>query len=685
MAGLLATLQKLPRDVRDTLFLVAVIAWITAPHASTLPIWCVAMSACALVWRSWIAIRGKTLPSRWLLTVLLMLATAANLYSYHTLLGRDAGVTLLFVLLSLKTLEMHSRRDAFVIFFLGFFALLSNFLFSQSLLTAVAMLLGLLGLLTALINAHMPIGRPSLLQAAKLAGSMALLGAPIMVALFVFFPRVAPLWGMPGDALQGRSGLSSNMRVGSVASLALDDSVVMRIRFEASPPKQSDLYFRGPVLSTFDGREWHALQSVFSKRFQTKADLQVNGEAYKYTVTLNPSFNPWLPVLDATKDAPEISGFHASMNEDLQWVTDHNINDIVRFRATSYPAFSHGPVNRHASLQDFLNLPRGFNPRTRELADSMQKDPQLANADTETLVNAVLNRLKTGGYEYTLAPGESGIHSADEFWFDNRRGFCEHIASAFVILMRDLNVPARVVTGYQGGEMNSIDGYWTVRQRDAHAWTEVWMDGRGWVRVDPTSAVAPGRTGTFERLTPPRSVVAQALQGVAPTLSIDLRALWDAANNGWNQWVLNYTESRQFDLMRNLGFTSPDWQDLSYVLIAMVVTFSLGAALWSLWDRLHQDPWLRLLQRARRKLQKAGLDIPDNAPPRTMAKKLMLQQQLPMQHRKELSEWLQKLEYIRYASDSEKKGITVKAALDVLEHEFRKLPWPLTPAHPENP
>ena len=208
MTAWLDRLNHLPREARDTLFLLVVIGWIIAPQFDHLPVWCSAMAAVLLVLRGVLAVRNQSLPSRWWLLVLLVLASAATYASHRTLLGRDAGVTSIVVLLSLKTLEMRGRRDAFVVFFLGFFTLLSNFFFSQSLLTAAAMLVGLLGLLTALVNAHMPVGRPPLLEAARTAGWMALLGAPIMAVLFVLFPRVAPLWGLPSDALVGRSGLS---------------------------------------------------------------------------------------------------------------------------------------------------------------------------------------------------------------------------------------------------------------------------------------------------------------------------------------------------------------------------------------------------------------------------------------------------------------------------------------------
>ncbi len=585
------TLRNLPRDARDTLFLLAVIAWIIAPQVGHLPVWCTAMAAIILLWRGYTAVQGLALPSRWWLLALLVLATAATLFTHRTLFGQEAGVTFIVVLLALKTLEMRARRDAFVIFFLGFFTMLSNFFVSQSLLTAACMLVALLGLLGALVNSHMPVGRPPLWQVIKRAGGMALLGAPIMVVLFMLFPRMAPLWGVPTDTNQGRSGLSERMQVGTMAKLALDGSVAMRLQFDGPTPRQADLYFRGPVLSTFDGREWSPLRSGFAPQLQTTPELQVSGAALRYQVTLEGNNRPWVLTLDATPDKPTLPGYKLSMTRDLQWVAERPLSGLVRYQVQSYPTFRHGPSQPVVGLQDYVELPPGFNPRTLQLAADLRRNPQYARADAATLVGAVLQRLRTGGYTYTLEPGLFGTHSADEFWFDSKQGFCEHIASSFVVLMRALDVPARIVTGYQGGETNAVDGLWTVRQSDAHAWAEVWMGAQGWVRVDPTSAVAPGRTGSLQRLLPPTNAFAQAIgAAVNPAFVLNLRAMWEAANNRWNQWVLNYTETQQLNLLRNLGFASPSWQDLAYVLIGIVVLVSLAGAGCTLWERHHQDP-----------------------------------------------------------------------------------------------
>ncbi len=670
------TLATLPRDARDTLFMLGVIAWVIAPQIAHLPWWASSLAAGFLLWRAVLAWQGQPLPQRWLLLIAVTIAVGATLLTYRTILGRDAGVTLVVLLLTLKTLELRARRDALVVFFLGFFTLLSNFFFSQSLLTAAAMLVALMGLLTALVNAHMPVGRPPLLLPLRTAAMMAALGTPIMLALFMFFPRMAPLWGLPNDALTGRSGLSGTMEVGNVAKLALDDSVVMRIRFdtpEQKAPAASQLYFRGPVLSDFDGRQWRApsvRQDPFAEQWALPANLRVRGEPVRYTVTLEPHQRPWLLLMEAAKARPALAGMHSLMGPDLQWLSSRPISDVVRYSAESYPDFLHGPTRPSPGLQAMAALPSTSNPRTVAWVRQLRAEPAIAAGGTPALVAALLAQLKTGGYSYTLEPGVYGTDSADEFWFDRKAGFCEHIASSFVIALRAAGVPARIVTGYQGGELNGVDGYWTVRQSDAHAWAEVWQEGRGWVRVDPTGAVAPSRIGLFQRLAAPQGIFGAAVGSViSPGMVQQLRAVWEAMNNHWNQWVLNYTQSRQLDLLKALGFSTPSWQDLTRILAGLLGLAALLGAAWTLWERRQHNPWLRLLARTRQRLAQAGLSLPDSTPPRAIATQVQAHFGPSAQP---LCAWLLELEQSRYAPPQQ-----AVPTLRNLQRRWSQLPWPV--------
>ena len=677
-------LRYLPRDARDTLFLLGVIAWVIVPQMQHLPIWCSALAVIVLVWRGTLAWQSKPLPSKWWLVGLLLLTVAATLFTHKTLLGRDAGVTLIVVLLSLKTLELRARRDAFVVFFLGFFTMLTNFFFSQSLLVAAAMMVALMGLLTALVNAHRLVGQPPLKESLKTAGFMVLLGAPIMALLFVLFPRLAPLWGVPGDAMVGRSGLSANMEVGTIAKLALDDSIAFRINWNLAAgqqiPSANAQYFRGPVLTSFDGRNWRPSTTPIARRFPVLANLQTSGDTLSYEVTLEPTQRPWIFVLEAATAQPDVPGHDVTMSNELQWISNRPVTDLLRYKASSSTQFRHGPLQQGGQqaigLQDFLELPPGFNPRTLQLAAEIRRDSRFAQAGGAVLVAEVLNRLRTGGYTYTLEPGVYGANTADEFWFDRKEGFCEHIASAFVILMRALDIPARIVTGYQGGELNAVDGYWTVRQRDAHAWAEVWQAGLGWVRVDPTGAVSPGRVGSFERLAAPQGTVGAAFGAVIPTgLITQMRAAWEAVNNSWNQWVLNYSQAKQLDLLKNLGFQSPSWEDLGKVLAGIVTLVGLIGAAFTFWERHHQDPWLRMLSRVRKQLAQAGLPSDASTPPRQLAAQALAKFG---DAARPLHDWLLQFDALRYRPQEAAKTQHALATLKTAFPRFK--PTPVAPS-----
>jgi transglutaminase-like putative cysteine protease len=614
--------RHLPRDARDTLFLLGVIGWTILPHLAHLAWWCSLLAVLVLMWRARLALDNAPLPGRWTLVGVLVMAATFTLITERTLLGKEAGVTMLVLLMVLKTLELRARRDALVVFFLGFFLVLTNFLYSQSIAVAAAMLVSVWGLLTALVLAHMPVGQPSLRQAGTLSAKAAMLGAPVMVVLFVLFPRIGPLWGLPQDA-GARTGLSGTMRMGGVAEIANDDSVAFRIRFKANPPAPQTLYFRGPVLARFDGVEWRRLEPTFPPDWQLGAELRVQGEPVDYEMTLEPSRLTTLPLLEATParaDAtPNVLGWRVIPRNDLEWIVDRPVTERLRFQARAWPRFQHGPTERTWGLRDHVNLPPGFNPRMLQWAAQLRQDPRYATAGADALAAVLLGEIRKGGFVYTLSPGEYGRDAVDEFWFDRRVGFCEHYAASFVVAMRALGIPARVVTGYQGTDPAPVDGYWIVRQSHAHAWAEYWQAGRGWVHADPTAAVAPDRVVQSRNLEPRRGLMAEAISNMSPETLARLRQMWEGVNNRWNQWVLGYSRSQQFNLMERMGVRSPSWSDLGLVLIWLGSGAALAGALWAWWDRHRQDPWQRLHARVRQRLQRLGLATEPHHPPRTLA------------------------------------------------------------------
>jgi transglutaminase-like putative cysteine protease len=614
----LGRLRHLPREARDTLFQLVVIAWTIAPHAMHLAPWCVGLAAVILLVRARLAIVGAPLPSRWTLLAVLLLAVGLTLAGERTLLGKEAGVTMLVVLMALKTLELRARRDAMVVFLLGFFLVLTNFLYSQSPLVALAMVVSVWGLLTALTLAHMPVGVPALATAGRVAARAALLGLPVMLMLFLLFPRIAPLWGLPNDA-GGRTGLSGSLTMGGVAELANDDSIALRVRFlDRAPPRES-LYFRGPVLSVFDGRDW-----TRPRRLDAAAPAELSGRPLRYEMMLEPSRLPLLPMLEltpgVTPNGAAAEDFTFTLRADQQWAVDRPVDARLQLAAEAWTRYRHGPTASTMALRDDVDLPPGFNPRTMVWAAELRQRPDLRDAPPRALVDAVLRHIREGGFTYTMTPGVYETRdSIDEFWLDRQLGFCEHFATAFVVVMRALDIPARIVTGYQGADPQLVDGWHVVRQSNAHAWTEVWLPDQGWVRVDPTAAVAPDRIRLGSSLRPAPGFVAGTLNSLSPSLAASLVAFWERMDQRWSQWVLNYSRSRQFDLLRELGVEAPRWEDLAYALVGLISVLSLAGAGWALWDRHRQDPWQRQQRLVAERLHRLGVAVEPHHPPRTRA------------------------------------------------------------------
>ena len=619
----LAAWRAWPREMRDTLFTLLVIAWTVLPHLVRLPLWCGVLTGSVLLWRAGLTLLSGPLPPRWAVAAVLMIALVGTGWSEHTLLGREAGVTMLVMLMALKTLELRARRDAIVVFFLGFFLVLTLCLYSQSLLTALAMGVSTWGLLTALVLAQMPVGRPPLWRAAALAARSALWGLPLMAALFVLFPRFGPLWGLPQDGV-GRTGLSGTLRLGGVAALASDESIAFRVRFDGGPPPSELLYFRGPVLTRFDGLEWRP--GIFAGQragpgSPQASTLRLAGPALRYEMLLEPIRLALLPLLEATPDlpgsAPELPDWQPWQGPDLQWHTDRLVGERLQLRARAWTRFELGRDMDVIEARPALDLPPGDNPRTLAWAQEMRA--RLGPADARTLSAALMAYIAQSPYVYTLSPGSYGSDAIDDFWLDRRQGFCEHFATAYVVVMRAMGVPARVVTGYQGADPPDDDGYQAVRQSHAHAWAEYWAEGAGWLRADPTAAVAPERVRSSRPLLASPGLMTAALNTMSPALAERLRRAWERVDSRWTQWVMGYSKTRQFELLRGLGVPHPDWSDLARLLGGLLAVLAGIGAAWAVWDRHRQDPWAALHLRLCARLQAAGVPALPHHPPATLA------------------------------------------------------------------
>lgn len=593
----------------------AALVLVLAPHVPRLPPWTTLLVALLAAWRLLAETAGWPLPDRrhrMLLFVKRALALGvfvAVAASYGGQLGRDAGVALLVVLVGLKLVEARGERDLYVLALLGYFLVITNFLYSQSMATGVYMLAAVLIVTTALVvlndhRAALPV-RGQL----ALAGVLLVQAAPLAAAMFVLFPRLpGPLWGMPQEAADAITGLDEEMTLGRISRLGLSDAIAFRVEFEGEVPPAATRYWRGPVLWHTDGRTWTPGRPG---REPEPVPVIVYGAPVRYAVTLESHHRRWLYALEMPTHKP---GW-ARQTRDLRLLARRQLSRRVRYELTSYTEYRIAEAS-DAELERALALPPGRHPRAVALGRRWRAELD----DARAVVERALAWFAEQPFYYTLQPPPAAGDPIDEFLFETRRGFCEHYAAAFTVVLRAAGVPARVVTGYQGGEYNPMGDYLIVRQRDAHAWSEVWLAARGWVRVDPTAAVSPARVarGIDEVLPAARARLPLGLEGsdTVQRLWRGMRNAWDAANNAWNQWVLGYTAERQARLLERLGMEHPDWARLG-----MWLTAALGALLGVLGAIVLRtrdttgDPARALYERWCRRLARAGIgQCPAEAP-----------------------------------------------------------------------
>ncbi len=575
--------------------LILSILMVIAPHAEHLPLWVSSLCSTFLLWRAYLTYSGKPLPNRWLLMLVTFASVGGILLSFKTLFGREVGVTLVVLLAALKLMELRKSRDAIALIYLACFIIITNFFYSQSIPTALYMFATLMVILSSWIQlqAQHLAYKPRL----RIAVTLLLQAIPLMTILFVLFPRIqGPLWGLPQDAY-ANSGLDDKMSPGSFSRLSLSEEVAFRVTYKNKLPRRDQMYWRGPVLWHFDGRTW--IRGTSGRN--TAPKFTEVDQPIDYSVTLEPHNKPWLFALDV----PNKISLPAGFTDDFQILNKEPVNARLRYEASSYLSY-HANLNEvESQLNRALQLPQGFNPRAIGLATTWRAN-KTNDAD---VVRAALSYFNQEAFQYTLEPPLLGANNVDDFLFTYKQGFCEHYASAFVFLMRAAHIPARVVTGYQGGEFNDVGNYYIVRQSDAHAWAEVWLAGQGWVRVDPTAAIAPERVQRGLSAALPNNATLPFMARNPPQWMRDLRLNWDAMANQWNQWVIGYNSERQFAFLTRLGMEDVTWQQIT---VNLVTGLGIAIGLLALYLLRHlfarepdkvQAAWLKLCD----KLAKAGL------------------------------------------------------------------------------
>ena len=579
------------------------------PHFYYQPSWVSLLFLLMLVWRG-LAIRQHwPLPGRhhrtlsmvqWLIA---LIALGLMMNSYGNLIGRDAGTALLIVMLGLKVVEIRNHRDYYISCFLGYFLVVTNFLYSQSIPTVLLMFIVIILMTSCLISLNDVKQTLSKISQLKLASKLLLQAIPLMILLFVLFPRISgPIWGLPQDAHIAQTGISNTMTLGKISELIQSDAVAFRVKFDGEIPANNALYWRGPVLWQTDGTQWHELTLSQQARHSPPV-ITASNEAVKYTVTLEPHNAHWLFALDLpnlfSKDLT------TRLSHDATLLSDNPVKSRVQYQLSSSTDFVMAADN-DPHVKAALVLPNGLHPRTRALAEQWR---QKANS-AESLIQMALNHFNQAPFYYTLTPPALSGDVVDRFLFESRQGFCEHYAASFTTLMRAAGIPTRIVTGYQGGELNPVDNYWVVRQRDAHAWTEVWLAGRGWLRIDPTAAVSRERIDRGMSDILPRTSLAPFLFTQSDQL-IDIwqniNHNWDAVNNAWNRSILAYGPELQKSFLSALGMADPNWQRMAMALLLAFSVILLVTSALLLIPRRETDPIVATYHRFCRRLAKLGL------------------------------------------------------------------------------
>lgn len=581
------------------IFLLSSIGLIVLPHIDHIPAVLFAFFYLLLGWRFIGVWKPHWLPNKWIV-FFLTLCGLALLYSHHQgVLGRDAGTRLFITALGLKLLEIRSERDLYLIGYLAFIVAASQFLYEQSLLMAAYIVFVCATLLATLICINSR--QPKASAALKTASLIVIQAMPMAMVLFILVPRIeAPAWLLFNEEHRVKTGLSDSMEPGSISDLGISDELVFRVKFTGALPPPEQRYWRGPVLTHTDGKKW---TQVSDEEFELFLDKPVfSGPRYSYTLLMEPQTNKWVFALDM----PAEYDFPLSLNAYYQLITSESTDKRAEYNITSHSHYNTGAITR-AEYKDATQLPGEPSQKIKQLVTQLH-----GFDDTpEHFIKHLLNYFRKENFHYTLTPPLMEKDPIETFLFETRYGFCSHYAAAFVYLMRAAHIPARVVTGYQGGQLNSVGNFLEVRQADAHAWAEVWLEHKGWARFDPTAAIAPERIErniNIDQLVP-GGVISYATAGSAQNALNWLkqaRQLWSNVDYNWQRWVINYDDKNQSSFLSSLGIANI--KAMVYWMAGIIGLITAVLSVLLLRQRQQTTaPALRIYNRFCKKLAKRGL------------------------------------------------------------------------------
>ena len=585
------------------------------PHALNLPLHIFALMIGLLILRFIMHKKVLRMPPNWLKYSMAGVCVVVVLATFHTITGALAGGALLLCMATIKTYEMNTLRDHTALILAAFFIVTSYILDNNAIWVGFYVFIASGLCVFVLLKISAPtVDNQLLFKKAKL---FFIYGLPLSIALFILFPRIpGPLWGVPNSAGKATTGISDSMSPGMISDLVKSDALAFRVKFLGKEPNRGQLYWRGPVLHNFDGLKWSAFRYNASIRSSEENNQFENPEDINYEVILEPHNQHWLYTLDFAQKLPD----QAWLKIDYQVSRSRKISKVTRYSASSNLSdFDNGNRFRSKRLQEVdLALPDNTASKTRELAQEWRKKYETE----EEIVQAALQMFNQGLFSYTLRPKLLDLtNSVDDFLFNTKEGFCEHYASAFVVLMRAAGIPSRVVTGYLGGEKNYLNGYYRIKQSDAHAWAEVYYKNTGWTRVDPTGAIAPERIEQNLESALPDENLGGFFSG--NTFFLRLENSWYALNTAWFDWVLDFDQDKQMDLMKKLGFKAPDWRATVYILVGGVLTgvIFISFLYWRQSRNVIKEPIQKLYVRFLQILEKDGLTIDSSEGPQELSER----------------------------------------------------------------
>ncbi len=570
--------HQIPRNSLALLMIAQVV--VVLPLAPYISPWIVGVCLFCGYWRTQVY-RGRWgYPASWVKTFLVAAAVAGIALSGFQSFSLEAATSLLVVAFALKLVEMKNRRDAYLVIYLSYFLIATGFLFDQSMAVTAYELAASVVVTAAMVGMNQLQTRVRPVASLRVAGTLVLQALPLTLVIFLLFPRIAPLWSIPVPSA-ATTGLSDTLTPGDIASLGRSDELAFRVIFDGDPPRQSELYWRGLVYSDFVYGTW-ALAAPLDALPRDSLDAESESASLSYEIFLEPTQSKWLFSLDTPRQYPD----RVDLLGDYRLENPEPVMSVMRYKVISDPELSTDPVLDPAIRERESRLE---NPNDNIRLQAYARDLYERAGSVEAMVYAMMAHIREEPYSYTLNPPTLARYdSIDEFWFDTRRGFCSHYAGAMVYALRSVGVPARMVGGYQGGEINPVTGHMVVRQYDAHAWVEVWIEGKGWQRFDPTAAVAPARVedGLNAALSSEDRETLSFLSATrmeSENVLADALRFFDSLEYRWNLWVVGYDVDTQANVLKKLfGEVTPSRIGVALVLggavsLAMVV---LGLFFW---------------------------------------------------------------------------------------------------------